>query len=292
MPSGYTVLQVAGADAGEFLHAQLTRNIQHMHAKQHTLAAWCDAKGRALCTLRVQVTDSGYLLILPATVAAAIRKRLRMFVLRAAVTITDVTTEWTLTGLGHAAAAAPVPGRTQTTPTQTAATDNGYTLGLDDGQLAIALWPATDTPAPAGLPVTTTDWQLAEIDAGLPEVTATTAGLFVPQMLNLHWLNAIDFDKGCYPGQEVIARLQFRGRLTRRLFRMQWHGPQPAVGDTIKDVDGKNQGTVLRAAASGAQTGRLLAVIRVDAIEGTLTAGTTELAALELPYPTATASTS
>src|SRR5699024_5714908 len=165
----------------------------------------------------------------------------------------------------------------------------GFWLGLDTGSgpalLRLQRADADNALAPAG----SNSWQLAEIDAGLPEITQATSGQFVPQMLNLHWLGGIDFHKGCYPGQEVVARLQYRGRLKQHLFRLQWHGEQPQPGDDVLTADGKRQGTVIRAAHEAeaeAGTGRLLAVIRLTALEQTLATAAASLTLLELPYPT------
>lgn len=278
----YAIVQISGADADDFLRAQLTRDVHRLNVDHHALAAWCDAKGRALCTLRVLATDVGYLLILPATVAEAIRKRLHMFVLRANVEIVDVTSAWTLAAtLCTARATSTLPANGHV-----ARVDRSYLLGLNTGHGPGALWLLPTGHADATLSPSDDAWQLAEIDAGLPEISAPTSGLFVPQMLNLHWLDAIDFDKGCYPGQEVIARLQYRGRLKRRLFRMHWRGSQPAPGDAINDADDKTQGTVVRAAQTATDEGRLLAVIRVQAADESLTSAQTRLAMLDLPYTT------
>src|SRR5699024_8855736 len=124
------------------------------------------------------------------------------------------------------------------------------------------------------------------IDAGLPQITAATQSEFVPQMLNLHWLMAIDFDKGCYPGQEVIARLHYRGRLTRRTFRIGWQGHCPAPGEPVYDERDDNVGQILQAA--GDTEGRALAVLRVDtAASGALrTENAHAITLLDLPYPT------
>lgn len=281
-PPAYTVLEISGADAGDFLRAQLTIDVQRLGDDRHGLAAWCDAKGRALCTFRVLPGDAGYLLILPAALTGAISRRLRMFVLRSRVEITDVSSNWTLTGApvtNAADARRPADGLvTRGNDTCLLALDTGGgpgTLHLQHG------------PAPGNaLALDSNAWQLAEIDAGLPVLGTATSGLFVPQMLNLHWLDAIEFDKGCYPGQEVVARLQYRGRLTRRTFRLHWHGPQPAPGDTVVDHGGSRQGTIVQAAQSAPGEGRLLAVLAVNAVDTPLASGQTRLSLLDLPYPT------
>ncbi len=284
--SPYAVLEITGNDAGAFLRGQLTNDVLRLGRDRHFLAAWCDAKGRTLCIMRVLESDAGYLLLLPASLLEPIVKRLRMYVLRAQVKIDDVTGAWHLAGM-----------RDTTEPLPDDATvvrDAGRILlglGTSAAPRALLLQNAEDsTGTPASVALDSAEWRLAEIDAGVPEVDTATHGLFVPQMLNLHWLLAVDFDKGCYPGQEIVARLHYRGRLTRRLFRMQWDGQQdddrPAPGDDVVDDGQARQGTVLQAAEAASGQGRLLAVLRVDAARQPLRAGNATLERLDLPYAT------
>lgn len=278
------VIEVSGDDAGTFLRAQLTNDVLRLGSDRHFLAAWCDAKGRAILLAQVlEHEGDGYLLVLPCTLIDAVLQRLRMYVLRARVTLTDVSDRYRLAGL----IGADLPPANQLTER-----DGARWLGLsatsDDS--ARALWIGTaDAPWPEGaLATDTPEWALAHIDAGVPDVVTATRGLFVPQMLNLHWLLAIDFDKGCYPGQEVIARLHYRGRLTRRLHRLAWRGDEPKPGEEITDDAERAQGTVISAApaADDGGSGRLLAVLRIDAAGSTLNAGSTALELLDLPYAT------
>lgn len=281
-PFSYAALQVGGADAAAFLQAQLTVDVNPLGPERHALAAWCDAKGRTLCTVHVVPVEDRYLLLLPAALTEPISRRLRMFVLRARVEITDATPAWAIGGLTPAAAdGAPLPGHGKASQNE-----RGILLGLNTGGGPGALQLSRGETSDIGLPVDDNAWQLAATDAGLPEVTEATAGLFVPQMLNLHWLGAVDFSKGCYPGQEVVARLQYRGRLTRRMFRLHWRGGQPQAGDDVVDDSGAKQGTVIRAAQSGAGAGRLLAVLRLDARDRALATSDARLELLELPYAT------
>lgn len=280
--SAYAVLLISGTDAGEFLNAQLTTDVPRLEFDQHRLSAWCDPKGRALCIMRVVAAEAGYLVILPAGLAAGVSRRLRMFILRSRVEVTDVSSEWRVSGELDPA----TNGNSRAGHGQVLRDGGGLLLGLNTGTgpVMLRLQPARE--ADEALPPVSTAWQLAEIDAGLPEVTSDTSALFVPQMLNLHWLGAIDFNKGCYPGQEVIARLQYRGRLTRRMFRLRWHGQTPEPGDAVLAGDNSHQGTVVRAAHSSPGEGRLLAVLRIGAVEQALACGTTRLSLLDLPYAT------
>lgn len=275
----HALLQVTGADAADFLHAQLTVDVHGLGTHRHALAAWCDAQGRALCLLRIIPAGDGYLLLLPADLAAAISQRLRMYVLRARVDISPVDADWRIAGLTDSNASLPGDG-------ELARDDDRILLGWNTGSGLHALTIGPQAATDAALPVEAEAWQLAEIDAGLPEILAPTSAMFVPQMLNLHWLRAIAFNKGCYPGQEIVARLQYRGRLKRRLFRLEWQGQRPQAGDEVQDVDGRKQGTVIRAAGCDAQAGRLLAVVQIAAAEQPLSTTWARLTLLDLPYET------
>ncbi|MGB7754463.1 MAG: hypothetical protein WBL23_00140 [Salinisphaera sp.] len=276
------VIRVTGSDAGEFLRAQLSNDVSRLGPDRHFLAAWCDAKGRTQLVLRVVAMPDAYLLLVPQMLIEAALKRLRMFVLRSKVELTDASAEYGIVGL-HDIADAPAVNRT-------VVRDDRIWLGLPGSAAhparTLVLHPVTAPPPDRALAFDSPEWQLSEIDAGVPQITAATQGEFVPQMLNLHWLMAIDFDKGCYPGQEVIARLHYRGRLTRRVFRLDWSGTCPAPGDVLRDDADQAAGQILQAA--GTRSGRALAVLRIEAAaRGSLhTEGRGHLETLDLPYPT------
>lgn len=276
------VIEVTGTDAGDFLRAQLTNDVLRLGPDRHFLAAWCGPKGRTLAVMRVAEQAGRYLLILPRELIPAVVKRLQLYVLRARVSLADISDYYRFTGL--TSGSLPAVNRTESD-------DDRLVLGLppadDEGTRALAMMPRDTVPPPDGLAVDSDTWQLTAIDAGVPMIYSSTQDLFVPQMLNLHWLMAIDFDKGCFPGQEVVARLHYRGRLTRRLYRLSWSGDQPDIGTDISDTDGNRQGTVIRVASTGDGAGRLLAVIATKAVDTTtLTTTGSTLTPLELPYPT------
>lgn len=275
------VIRASGPDVGQFLRAQLSNDVLRLGPDRHFLAAWCDAKGRTQLVLRVAMSEDAYLLLMPRELLAPALQRLRMFVLRLNVELADVSQDYHITGI-HDDERIPPANRTEHQ-------DEQLWLGLPGSQAhpqrALILSSAEAGPPSQSMAADSVEWALSEIDAGLPQVTAATQSEFVPQMLNLHWLMAVDFDKGCYPGQEVIARLQHRGRLTRRVFRLAWQGRRPVPGEPVYSAD-KAAGQVLLAA--GATEGRLLAVVQVDAAAAqTLqTEDNQALELLELPYPT------
>lgn len=241
-------------------------------------AAWCNASGKTLLILRVLATSDGYLLLLPDALVDGALKRLRMFVLRLKVILEDVGARFTLTGQIDAANA-----------DKAVASQTSFRLALpraaNQKSRELIVCPAGHPLPDNALPVGGEIWQLSEIDSGVPQITPATQGVYVPQMLNLHWLHAMDFDKGCYPGQETIARLHYRGRLTRRVFRLGWQGSCPMPGEKIHHSSGQSVGQILQSAGAG--EGRALAVLRIDSANRTsLTTSHSTLTLLDLPYET------
>ncbi|MES1930046.1 aminomethyl transferase [Salinisphaera dokdonensis CL-ES53] len=277
-------IAVTGTDAADFLRAQLTNDVMRLGPNRHFLAAWCDAKGRTQMVARVCEYEGAYLLIVPRELIPALIKRLRMFVLRAKVDVADMSDSLRIEGV--TGGDLPVANRCEKQGIHTLL---GLPAGSKDTPRALVLAPADSDDSLAGAVSADSDeWERSEIDSGLPSIFGATQGLFVPQMLNLHWLMAIDFDKGCYPGQEVIARLHYRGTLSRRMFRLEWQGRPPAPGDDVLDEAGERQGTVVRCApsASDNSSGTALAVLKVRAADNALATPDTRLSLLDLPYPT------
>ena len=277
-------IAVDGADAAEFLRAQLTNDVMRLGPDRHFLSGWCDAKGRTLMVGRICERNGAYLLIVPREIIPTMLKRLRMFVLRSKVDIADYSDELHIVGVS--AENLPPANRCENRGAQQWL---GLPEDVDGRARALVISPAAEHATPAdGMATDSEAWERHEIDSGIPSIRSATAGLFVPQMLNLHWLMAIDFDKGCYPGQEVVARLHYRGTLTRRMFRLRWRGTQPAVGDDVIDESGERQGTILRSAPAtdSRAEGTALAVLKVRAVNDALTTAGAHLELLALPYAT------
>lgn len=234
----YGLLSVSGADAREFLHAQLTNDIRNLAPDRSVLAGWCSAKGRLLATFLVIPAPQGYLLQLARDLAPTVAKRLSMFVLRAKVKVADESDAWVQLGVWNAhwdATGVVWEGDRVTVP----AGDQRF-LRLEPAS-APTLVPTADEQA----------WSLQEIRAGRPLITAATQDQFVPQMVNLETLGGVDFRKGCYPGQEIVARAQYRGQVKRRMVRL----PAPE-GTLLQPGQAFNGGVVVDSAG-----GELLAVM-------------------------------
>lgn len=281
-------LRVHGEDAVDFLNAQLTGNVPTMSEPASRLAGWCDAKGRTLAVFRVlRLANDDMLLLAASDLIPVLQQRLRMFVLRARVTLEDIGEELVMLGVfGDQTAKDAIADAPPQEPGDVVAGDDCTLVrvpGAVPRFLAIgaAALRSRLTQAPAR---TRNEWAVGDIQVGLPHITTATSGEFVPQMLNLHWLGGIDFQKGCYPGQEVVARLQFRGQLKRRVHRAAVDGAV-APGDPVTDADTR-EGMVLQAAETADGEHEVLAVIRVDAPPAALTIRGQPLRLLALPYET------
>ena len=238
----WSVLRAGGADAATFLQGQLSNDVGMLDATHAQLSTYCTAQGRMLASLLVWHQDADYLLQLPADIAAGVRSRLQKYVLRAAVTLADASAQLRLIGLGGTGASAALTGLVDQVPDIPMAVARGAevtVIRLHEQELfVIAVVPEhwgivwsrlTRDARPAG----TSGWRWRLIRAGLPVITAATQDQFVPQMANLEQLGAISFSKGCYPGQEIVARAQYRGEVKRRLFRLHAAAAEPAAGQPV-----------------------------------------------------------
>jgi hypothetical protein len=287
-------LWVQGADATSFLQGQLTNDIQQVGATSGQLATYCTAKGRVLATFYVWPHDNGYVLRLPAELADAIRKRLRMYVLRAQVVIEDISDRLALLGLTGARSVPSfekVFGSAPKRPGSVVGKDGMRAMALPGDRVeievpreqALQVWEqligAGCTPGGEQL------WKRAGIAAGIATVLSATSDQFVPQMLNLELSGAVSFAKGCYPGQEIVARSQYLGQVKRRLRRFQARQvTQP--GAPVFTLDGAAAGTVINVALISQAECELLAVVPRDipATRLRLDANGIPLEELPLPY--------
>ncbi|MEZ5540549.1 MAG: folate-binding protein YgfZ [Pseudomonadota bacterium] len=223
------VIAVHGDDAATFLQSQLSNDIRTLEPGRSQLSAFCTPKGRMLGLMRIFRSDDGYYLRLPADTLEAVLQRLRMYVLRANVSLEDATDNFLRIGvsgtdaaseLGAIAGACPdtVNGVVQSgalTIIRVPGPGPRYEVYATALQAARALWDALNV---RGAPVGETAWRLLEIRAGLPAVFAPNSEEFVPQMANLQLVDGVSFKKGCYPGQEIVARMQYLGTLKRRMY--------------------------------------------------------------------------
>ncbi|MEO7741656.1 MAG: folate-binding protein YgfZ [Usitatibacter sp.] len=291
------LLAVSGDDAAAFLHGQLTNDVQALVAGGAQWTGWCSAKGRLLATFLLLRRANDFLLLLPAEIAPGIAKRLRMYVLRSRVKIEDAPLERiALAGPGAVELAARhfgvAPG-----PMASVEKDGATCIALDAKRFVIlaplererALW---DAFAQQARPVGMDAWEWTSIRAGIPIVGARTQEQFVPQMANFELVGGVSFKKGCYPGQEIVARTQYRGILKKRMAMAHVDGARPAPGDTLHTPAFGEQaaGMVVSAAPSPDGGHDLLAVAQIEGIQsGDLRVGSLageRLRLLPLPYST------
>ncbi len=291
------VLHVAGEDSGQFLHNQLTQAVSHLGESATTLAAWCNPKGRTRALFRVVPSDTGLLLIADAGLLQAIQPKLQMFILRSRVALTDLTTSEALLGLAGPVAETLLTEAAGSLPSQPGGLVRAGDLHVialpgHHGLRYLLLAPTEQIDAFSDrFQETLTEgsesfWRLQDIRAGLPAVTPAISESVIPTMLNLEPLGGISYEKGCYPGQEVVARMHYRGQLKRRLYHARMAGDPPAPGTAVNDHEGAEAGVVVSAAEAAGEASELLAVLRIDkAGNEALTVNGVGLELLDLPYP-------
>lgn len=275
------LIRARGTEARSFLNAQLSNDLLQLDAERSLLAAWCNAQGRVIAIFRVFRRGEDWLLQLPAEIRDDVLARLRRFVLRAKVVLESVDEELVRIGVAGPqaaslvqAAAGFVPGAPEACLTRHEVT----LLRLPGPHIRIeivapvpaakALWRELARHA---LPAGAETWTWFDILAGLPQVYAATREQFVPQMLNLDRIGGVSFDKGCYPGQEIVARLHHRGGLKQRLYRARVPlcpaPPSPGTPIYAADLADQPAGAVVSVAVGPQGDCNLLAVIRVQSVE-------------------------
>lgn len=285
------IIAVEGDDAASFLHAQLTQDFSMLGMSQARLAAFCTAKGRMQASfVAFKRSNTQILLVMSQDILAPTLKRLSMFVLRAKAKLRDATTEFQLYGLAGEAARDAAPNLQE--PWTKFDTGSASVIRLyPAGDAARCCWvaPAGESP-PRAAQLSHELWLWGEVRSGIATITAPIVEAFVPQMLNYESVGGVSFKKGCYPGQEVVARSQFRGTLKRRAYLVHCEAGLQAGQEVFHDSDASQPcGLVAQAAAAPGGGWDAIVSIQVAASEGgQLTAGGPQGAALALqpvPYP-------
>jgi folate-binding protein YgfZ len=296
--SPLSVLAVTGADAGTFLHGQLSSDVTGLAEGAACYTSFNSPKGRMLANFVLwREGQAAYQALLPGDIAETVRKRLSMYVLRSKVALLDVSAATIRVGIGGPQAAAALQAALGMVPQTMAVVRDGdvRVIGLPGprfvvlapaGRVSTALEPlarhAVRAPHAA--------WQWLTVRAGIPVVTAPVQDQFVAQMANWDVLGGLDFAKGCYTGQEIIARMQYLGRLKERLFAFHTDAEGVLAGTRVYGPAFGDQacGTVVNAAAAPDGGSDLLAVVQLAAVEaGALRLDTPDgpaLAPLPLPY--------
>ncbi len=274
-----TLLRVSGDDAHAFLQGQLTADIDEVDASTSRLAAWCSPRGRVLALFRLFADPlGGYRVVCERWVAATLLARIRMFILRSDVKIDDASTELEVAGIAGARTLPdPFAAWAEAAGVDDAVTYEETTISRVPGRGRRFLLTGTQTrvdsiasarkggsvrQASAGA------WRLADICAGVPRITAKSSDAFLPQMLNLDRFHAVSFEKGCYVGQEIVARAQHLGRVKRRAYVGRTHAA--AEGDPILETaenDARKVGDIVAVEPHPDGDSAALVVLNVDSAE-------------------------
>jgi len=286
------VIRASGADAAAFLQGQLTNDVASLDAGSARLAGFCSAKGRLQASFIVwRPADDEFLLSCPTSVLAPTLKRLSMFVLRAKCKLTDASDEIALFGVAGTAATAMLGdcavwrGRRHGAATAFRLPDGA---GVQRDLLAAPVDAEVDVGAAPAMTLET--WHWLEVESGIVTIEAATVDRFVPQMVNFELIGGVDFKKGCYPGQEVVARSQYRGTTKRRTLLFDCDAlPAPAQDVFIAGNANEPAGTVVNAAPHPEHAGgSALVEVRLAAVGADLRLGGADgplLRQRPLPYP-------
>lgn len=277
------LISVCGEEAESFLQNQLSNDIRKISDTASQLSAYCSAKGRVISLFRIWSKDKSYYLQLPRERVEATIKRLRMFILMTQATVEDASDKWISIGISGPNATDILNQQGLLVPTETnqVVTQSDLSIiklpGLNDRFEIVgttvklqSIWIACCSRAkPAGAAA----WTWLDIQSGIPNVYDATVEAFVPQMINLHSLNGISFTKGCYPGQEVVARVHYLGKQKRRMYLAHIDlAASPKIGDNItvattNSNTNQSVGKVVSASPSPDGGYDVLAVLQIDSAE-------------------------
>jgi folate-binding protein YgfZ len=271
----FGTLRVSGEEAESFLQNLLSNDIREVSTSRAQLSSLNTAKGRMLATMLIWREGNDYLLQLPRMLCEPVRKKLSMYVLRAKVKITDASDEIISLGLSGANAQEILRAQFGELPLATLGcivTAQGSAIKISGSRFQIntsaahaaALWPALSQHAQ---PVGSTCWDWLNIRSGIPAILPHTQEQFVAQMVNLELIGGVNFKKGCYPGQEIVARMQYLGKLKRRMYLAHMDSSDvPQAGDELfsTEMEGQASGMVVNAAPAPGGGYDLLASVQTS----------------------------
>src|SRR5471032_273986 len=280
------VLAVRGADAGKFLQGQLTCNLNYLSDTQASLGARCTQKGQMQSSFRILLEGDGVLLAMATELLEPQLADLKKYAVFSKSKLTDESAAWVRFGLDHGDAALSSLGLELPADTDSVARNDGLiAIRVSPGRAE--LWTAADQADAIKGKLSAllaegdlNQWLLGQVRAGIGQVMPSTRELFIPQMLNLQAVGGVSFKKGCYTGQEIVARMQYLGKLKRRLYRLALDATElPEPGTPLFAHSHNSAIGEVVIAAKADQCVELLAVLQAEAADG----GDVHLGALEGP---------
>lgn len=279
--SHHGLISAYGDDASTFLQGQLTNDIRNVSTQHSQLSAYCTPKGRMLSNFRIFKRDNTFYLQLPRTQLEATLKRIRMFILMAKVTMEDSSNAFVHIGVSGPTAEQHLLEIFSALPqaNDDIVQEKGYTIIRIAGphprfeiygelEAMKTLWSKLDVNA---APMGNGPWEWLDIQAGIPTIYPENAEAFVPQMTNMQLINGVNFQKGCYTGQEVVARMQYLGKLKRRMFHVHVDTSEPVrPGDKLyspASTSGQGTGNIVSAQPDPNGGYAALAVIDLSDVE-------------------------
>jgi hypothetical protein len=271
----FEVIRCYGADAQTFLHNQLSCDVAGLAPGKSTYGSYCTPKGRMLASFLLWHTEQGFFMQLPFSLREPIQKQLSKFILRSKVKVADASGDWKLIGVAGQDARALVQravGQAPNAVHEVAQTADAMVIRLPGERFEIV---AARDQAPRNLEALSSgakkadpeQWEWLDIRAGIPTIMPATQEAFVPQMVNLDLIGGVSFEKGCYPGQEIVARMHYRGTLKQRMYLANIAADErPQPGEKLYSPDFGEQacGTIVNAARSPEGGHDLLASIQIS----------------------------
>lgn len=265
----FGVIKISGDDASAFLQNQFSNDIALVNNETSQISSYNSPKGRVYAVLRIIQTDTGYLLITTQSQINFLIKRLSMFVLRSDVAISDLTSDYSLYGVeAEYLNKHDIPYNNASN--SVSAYDEAFimcVLGNDERYMLLAKQDAV-IPDSSAQQQNLQDWLRADIQAGMPHIYPETQEAFVAQMLNLDIIDGINFQKGCYPGQEIVARMKYLGTLKKRMFAISFDAANAIVPGQALYSEDSNQsiGQIVYSSQHGKQYAAL-AVLNIEIVD-------------------------
>ena len=299
-PSDYSIVKISGKDSGEFLHSQLSCEVRRLEPGSIGTGSWCNPQGRMLMNFYLLRKEDHFFLILRSGLKDKVMKRLAMYILRSSVLIEDMDPDLALVGIASGT------GSELMEPIIGAPLPAMHSLIIHDGLLVSrvrdaghrylilgtvnqlkSFWTRCTEKLP---PVTKEYWKLQDILNGLGWVDTITTGQFLPVEFNLDYLGGVSYSKGCYPGQEIVARIRYRGRVKKRLYIAYLKsGTLPQAGENVTvDGDPRKVGCIIEAASIPGNGYAVLAVVDCELVMNKPVCTMNDRRLLEfipLPYP-------